>query len=78
MRKGRYLKFEKLISRNTDGTETGLVPKNQEMCGGQILSERGTKGFEKDEPEVIFQNKFLMILERCSHHEIKADLAQIF
>ena len=27
---------------------------------------------------IIFENRILLILKRCSHHEFLADLAQIF
>ena len=31
-----------------------------------------------EKQELIFENRILLILKRCSHHDFLADLAQIF
>ena len=67
-----------MISTDTVRTEPGVVPKNREVCRGWILSESGTKGAQMEKQELIFENRILLILKRCSHHEFLADLAQIF
>ena len=72
------MKFENVISTDTACTETGAVPKNQEVCRGWILSKSGTKGAQMETQELIFDNRILLILKRYSHHEFFADLAQIF
>ena len=58
--------------------ETGAVPKNREECRGWILSESGTKGAQMETQELIFENRILLILKRCSHHEFLADLALLW
>ena len=78
LRRRRYLKFDNVVSTDTECTETGAVPKNREGCGGWILSESGTKRAQMEKKEVIFENRILLILKRCSHLELLADMAQIF
>ena len=69
------LEIENVISTDTACTETGAVPKNREVCRGWILSEIGTKGAQMEKQELIFENRIMLILKRCSHHEFLADSA---
>ena len=41
LRRRRYLKLENVFSTDTACTETGAVPKNQEVCRGWIYDEAG-------------------------------------